>query len=587
MRIEPTDRIVIDNRKRVLLMIFYIYNGVLTGGADNKGESDIVVPDKVKSIGFDAFGGRRGVRKIVLPNSVTRIENRAFINCTDLAEIVLPESLTHIGVSAFEGCTSLTEITLPKGITRVCDSLFSGCKKLSRVSLPEGVTRIGNNAFLRCESLTRIDIPESVEIIDRMAFLDCKRLSEINVPAGIKQIGSAAFNRTEWLMEQTGDFCILGQGILYKYNGSNPDVVIPSCVKQIGNHAFYQNAQLTSLVIPDSVSCIGESAFLGCKSLTRVSIPESVQDIGKYAFSECESLIEINIPEKIPSIEDDIFSGCKKLYDVSIPKNVVRIGRRAFAGCAINNLVLPEGLKEIGDAAFSDCRMDSVVVPKTVMKTGVGVFCGCPQVTIYDTIDPDAKPCTNSARKGAVNSLVGLIGAEYVSNDLHSSYSYNWKNYEIIVRSAQTDEIINRVWMCADPCDFDYQKVLASSWGRNATFNGAAVDCAFQRTGRFEQKFRVAAYRLRYPVRLSKTHKEKYIEFLAKYFMDYLRTSKTGADFEMFRECANYCGIITPKNIDEMINVATEQNAVAFSAFLLEYKRTHFGRSTVWSKYEL
>ena len=568
-------------------MIFNIYDGVLTGVADKMGASEIVVPDKVTSIGFGAFSGRRGLRKIVLPNGVTRIENRAFINCADLTEIVLPESLTHIGESAFEGCTSLTEITLPKGITRVCDSLFSNCKKLSSIILPEGVTRIGKNAFLRCESLTRIEIPESVEIIDRMAFLDCKRLCEINVPAGVKQIGSAAFIRTEWLKMQTEDFCILGQGLLYKYCGSGEDVVIPDYVKQIESHAFCQNTRITSIVIPNGVTGIGECAFMGCKSLTSVSIPESVGYIGKLAFSECESLTEICIPEKITCIEDDVFSGCKKLYDVSVPKNVVRIGRCAFAGCAIYNLVLPEGLIEIGDAAFSHCPIDSVVVPKTVMRTGVGVFCGCPQVTIYDTIDPDAKLITEPYYHWELNSLVGLIGVECVTEELRLSQECNWKDYEIIVRSAKTDEIINRVWMGADPYDYDYKYALASSWGKNATFYGAVLDYAFQNTAEFEQKARVAANRLRYPIMLSDMHKKKYIEFLTKRVFNWLETSQNLADFDAFIECVNYCGIITTENINEMIRIATERNAVAISAFLLEYRKTHFGDGAMWSEYEL
>ena len=78
MRVEPLDRIVIDNRKRVLLMIFNIYNGMLTGGADKRDASEIVVPNEVKSIGFGTFGRCRDVRKIVLPNSVTRIEDDVF-----------------------------------------------------------------------------------------------------------------------------------------------------------------------------------------------------------------------------------------------------------------------------------------------------------------------------------------------------------------------------------------------------------------------------------------------------------------------------------------------------------------------------
>ena len=56
------------------------------------------------------------------------------------------------------------------------------------------------------------------------------------------------------------------------YNSYSGNVVIPSSVigasvNRIGDHAFYNCSNLTSVNIPTSVTSIGERAFSGCSSL--------------------------------------------------------------------------------------------------------------------------------------------------------------------------------------------------------------------------------------------------------------------------------------------------------------------------------
>ena len=70
------------------------------------------------------------------------------------------------------------------------------------------------------------------------------------------------------------------------------DLIIPDSVTSIGDWAFAQCTDLTSVTIPDSVTSIGDWAFARCTDLTSVTIPDSVTSIGDGAFYRCGNLVK-------------------------------------------------------------------------------------------------------------------------------------------------------------------------------------------------------------------------------------------------------------------------------------------------------
>lgn len=87
-------------------------------------------------------------------------------------------------------------------------------------------------------------------------------------------------------------------GILYKYTGNEPTVVIP-----------------------DSVSRIYEKAFRGCSTVVSIEIPNSVTWIDWGAFSFCENLKCIKLPSSLEFISVSAIEGSKRLKSIIMENN--------------------------------------------------------------------------------------------------------------------------------------------------------------------------------------------------------------------------------------------------------------------------
>jgi hypothetical protein len=209
------------------------------------------------------------------------------------------------------------------------------------------------------------------------------------------------------------------------------EVIIPDSVTTIGNGAFKECLNLTSINIPDSVTTIGSEAFSGCSSLTNVTIPDSVTDIGASAFSgcsklqyaeygnckylgneknpylvliatvnsnessytihhdtkviagnaffNCDNMVSVTIPDGVVTIGASAFSGCIKLTSITIGNSVTTIGGRAFQHCSrLASVTIPDGVTNIGMCAFGHCSsLTDVIIPDSIVTVSNDVFTGC------------------------------------------------------------------------------------------------------------------------------------------------------------------------------------------------------------------
>ena len=145
------------------------------------------------------------------------------------------------------------------------------------------------------------------------------------------------------------------------YSGSGGNLSIPERIagKQvttIGDWAFNDCCQLTSVTIPTSVTFIGKNAFGFCLGLTKVTIPNSVIYIGDGAFHDCSGLSSFTIPNRLATINNTAFASCTGLTHIEIPSSVTKISWFAFLGCTgLTSVTISPNVNFIGEYAFSGC----------------------------------------------------------------------------------------------------------------------------------------------------------------------------------------------------------------------------------------
>ena len=311
-------------------------------------------------IGQYAFSNS-GLTSITFPSGVTTINEYAFSNCTALSTITLPNTITTIGKYAFQGCTNLTSITLPKDFSSGKRWPYLGCPNLEAIyvadgnsslssedgvlynhdktklcvypagktgesfTIPNSVTTIEDSAFLDCVGLTSITLPVNFSSGDRRPYIGCTNLQAIYVADGNNSLTSE--DGVLYNLEKT-KLCI------YPAGKTGESFTIPSSVTSIGNRAFQECKNLTSIDIPSGVTSINNGAFWDCTGLTSIILPNTVTYMGINVFRNCISLTSITLPTAIPSIGQQTFLSCRKLKSVTIPGSVASIGEKAFNGCS-------------------------------------------------------------------------------------------------------------------------------------------------------------------------------------------------------------------------------------------------------------
>ena len=227
----------------------------------------------------------------------------------------------------------------------------------------------------------------------------------------------------------------------YNYNGSvfaySGAVTVPSTVTYngntytvtaIGDDAFRQAGQLTSITLPNTITSIGERAFYSNEmdgyppQITSVTIPNSVTTIGEDAFGRCYSLRSVSLGTGLTTIGVGAFSD-NSLTSVSIPNNVTTIGAYAFYNNPLTTLYLGFNVETIGNYAFD-----------TPERTLANIYCYAYSApTIQDHTFYNTGYLSGPYAEGVYFGTLHVLASSYQNNKYHNArYWRSFNNPDVL-----------------------------------------------------------------------------------------------------------------------------------------------------------
>ena len=404
--------------------------------------TEVVIKDGVTEIGNQTFQGCTGLTNVTIPDSVQKIGAWAFYLCGGLKNVDIPANV-EIGNSSFRQ-SGLEQVTVSGGSVgqyafhrnvslkkidinceTIGDEAFSGCDSLTDITLRNSVKTLGDKVFYTCKNLENVEIPSTVTDIGEKTFYSCPKLKEAVIRAGTVKKDTlyncpalttliisdnatldASFTARNAYASGTLETVKIGKGEIGDSAFSNctnlTTVELGDGVTSIGKNAFLRCTALTSITIGDRVTSIGDSAFNGCTALEAanigsgsigasafqdcsrladVTLGDGVTSIGKNAFFKCTALTSISIGNSVKTIESYAFSACSSLSEVTI--SAAQIGNQAFKSAnALKKVTLGDGVENIPAGAFSSCGMGDKNNPGQLFLKAGDWTCGDKTTTV-------------------------------------------------------------------------------------------------------------------------------------------------------------------------------------------------------------
>ena len=372
---------------------------------------EVVMPDSLENLGFNAFRGCTNLSRVVFGSGMTDTgEDHVFEDCTLLSEVTLTSSIMNITPGTFEDCRSLEHIDIPSSVRVIGMSAFKG-SGLKSILIPDSVEALGRSPFANTP-LTRATLSKNIKYIPQQAFANCTNLTAIIIPDGVTNIADGAFANTA--LER---------------------IMIPSTVELIGANAFSSCTNLKEVVLSGNIAAIGSSAFADCTALGDIVVPDSVTNIDSRAFYGCTSLTNAVFGRNVKALRSEAFAGCAKLKDIVLSHGLTRLEDSAFKSCRqIENLVIPDGVAYIAGSTFYGCSgLTNVTIGSGVSSIGASAFRYCEQVTNV-TLGVNVQTIYNNAFDGTYPNRVTVLGPLPTSGANNLPRSSYTKKYVVAER---------------------------------------------------------------------------------------------------------------------------------------------------------
>lgn len=350
---------------------------------------EFVMPEKVTTVGKNAFNGSTNLKRIETSIELTE-ESFSIIHLSvPAAEMIVPATAKHmmledgiiygkdeqgirtsilhanssfvadtyevpatvklIGASAFKDVAGIKAITFEKSTEELSlnieQNAFSG-SGITSIELPKRTSELGTSIFNGCENLTSVTFENgyACKTITSSMFAGCTALAEITIPGNVNTIERSAFSGCEKLVTVTFGLASADQ---------------PSNITVIEADVFKNCTALENLRYAMKNEVTGEVVY------ENNALPESLTTLGASnsyhsgPFTNCTSLVELKLPTNVTILSKSLFNGCTKLESVTLPAMLKEIEQDAFKGSAITKLdfsTYEDHALTIYEGAFTNCE---------------------------------------------------------------------------------------------------------------------------------------------------------------------------------------------------------------------------------------
>ena len=267
---------------------------------------------------------------------VIAIEDEALSYQWNVNTVIIPEGVERIGIKAFYSCDRLTKVVLPSSIREIGSLAFSQCRNLDiLVSYIQNPPVIVNDVF---KTENSYDFRNVVTHPNTTLY----------VPAGTKTAYEALEVWSQFSRIEEGDFVeTIVDGLKYACSagGTTATVVYDDSYNTIQKVSIPESVTISGKTY--RVTRVGNLAFYDCFNITSMSLPEGIESIGNSAF-RLVTLSECVLPSTLRIIGERAFEYVSNVTTMIVPEGVKCIGNYAFCNVGLHQLVLPSTLELMG-----------------------------------------------------------------------------------------------------------------------------------------------------------------------------------------------------------------------------------------------
>ena len=348
-----------------------------------KTRESVKLSPKTRMVKACAFRGC-ALKTAKIPEGIVEVDSWNLCQCPDLESIEFPKTLKRLGPCAAWGNDKLKKIVFNGDAPQAGLAQFSWGKQVVFTGAPEDLVVEVRKGTKGWKSPGSTELPERWPV-NQSESRPIRYIGEAKKVGAERDASKAGTLRRPEVVEGQKSY----GGYTWSYRVANGEAALE--VEKDGKYSCAVSPTPTGKVsIPPTlnyinVTRIGNAAFMNCEELTSVTIPEGVTHIDTHALAYCGGLKSVTLPSSLKDIGYGAFGKCRELTSVTIPNGVKSIGADAFNGCGLKSLVIPESVTRIGDRAFCGCReLESVAIPSGVVSLGKGVFGECDALKIIN-----------------------------------------------------------------------------------------------------------------------------------------------------------------------------------------------------------